>query len=460
MRTNGVCARACFCCLLLLAPAARGGNDDAYFLSNEAAMTGGAVVAVTQETGSVWYNPAGLGGIERDQLSLTMTAAALQIREIDGALTKIDPEGASSSEDMSGTRGGVVSPSAAAVLRVFGAPIGLGFFTTRYDVLDVTGGSAFDSERSGNAAEKITLDQIDVQYHVGAGTGFAVTPTLRVGASIFAVYTSVDDAATLAAGSDDEAGRVAVTAQIRDRSSRWGVQVVAGAQYDLPPVGTFGLAIRAPTLMLYEDPNVASFVSYSVSGTSDDFAVVSFPASRSAAKRGISSPATFVLGFAHRLPRLQLSVGADYSAPLESLSVDEEGSSRYLVERRSVINARLGGILSITDTLGLGVGLFTDRSPEKTPEDLGEFQVDYYGATLGIRFDERVKLAPGARAPDVVFRTVFSLRYALGIGETRGVVLDLQGLSPNSSNVPVENGELIDVSFHELYAYLGTAVDY
>ncbi len=455
-------AIACWGTLALstLATRAQGGNDDAYFLSNEAALTGGAVVAVTEDAGSVWYNPAGIGGIERNQLSLTVTAATLQVREIDGALTTIDLDGQRSSEDLSGTRGGVVSPSAAGVVRLGDVPIGFGFFTTRYDVLDLTGGSAFDSDGSENATEKLTLDQIDIEYHIGAGTGFALTKRLRVGASLFAVYSGLDDAATLAAASDHPSGQVAITAEERDMSSRWGARVVAGVQYDLPPVGTLGFCVRSPSLMIHEEPDVASFFSYSVSGTANDFAVATFPPTRSAAEVGLSAPATFILGFSHQFSRAYLSFSAEYSHPLRSLEVQSDGETDYLVDRRGVFNLRLGGVYSLTDTLGLGMGLFTDRSPQKEPDDFGEFQVDYYGVAAGLRFDNPVRLAPGATATDIVFRTVLAARYALGLGDARGVVMNLPSLTPTSTDTPVDEGALIDVTFHELYAYLGAAVDY
>jgi long-subunit fatty acid transport protein len=446
--------------LSTFATRAWGGNDDAYFLSNEAALTGGAVVAVTQDAGSVWYNPAGIGGIERNLLSLTVTAATLQLREIDGALTTVNLEGQRSSRDLSGTHGGVISPSAAGVVRMFGVPIGFGFFTTRYDVLSLTGGTAFNSEQAGNATEKITLDQIDIEYNVGFGTGFAPTKRLRLGASLFVVYTGIDDAATLAAANDDPTGQVVVTAQERDMSSRWGGRLVLGVQYDLPPIGTLGLCVRSPVLMLYEDPNVASFFSYSVGGTANDFARAEFPPTRSPADMGLSAPATIVLGFTHQFSRAYASIGAEYSTPLRSLEVQQDGETDYLVDRRGVFNLRVGGVYSLTDTLGLGMGVFTDRSPQKTPDDFGEFQVDYYGVAAGLRFESPVRLAPGARVDDIVFRTVVAARYALGLGETRGLVMNLQGLTPASTDAPVDDGELIDVTFHELYAYLGTAVDY
>ncbi len=435
------------------------GNDDAYFLSNQAALTGGAVVASTRDEGSVFYNPAGLGLVKRHQMSLTMTALALQVREIDNALTIVEPTGARSTQDVDGTHGGVISPSAAAVLRIGDVPIGFGFFTTRYDVLDVTGGTAFDSDAQGSAQEKITLDEIDIQYTVGAGTGFQVTPQLRLGGSLFAVYTAQDDAATLAASRSNAMGEVVVTAQERDMSSRWGGQIVVGAQYDILPVGTIGLLVRSPTLMLFEDPNVASFASYSQTGAAP-FASATFEPSRSAAKIGFSAPPTFVLGFTHDFDHAQLSIGAEYSPPLESLEVEQGGETEFLVDRRWVLNVRIGGILELTDSIDFGLGLFTDRSPQETPEGFGDLQVNYYGVSTGLRYEESVKLAPGALADDIVFRTVAALRYAYGTGESRGVVMNMQTFSAGSPNVPLEDGNLIGVHFHEAYAYLGTAVDY
>src|SRR5262245_26975794 len=58
---------------------ARAGNLDSFPLGNEAAMTAGAVVASTQDAAATWYNPAGLGSIERDSVDGSASVIAYRI---------------------------------------------------------------------------------------------------------------------------------------------------------------------------------------------------------------------------------------------------------------------------------------------------------------------------------------------------------------------------------------------
>jgi hypothetical protein len=54
----------------------RADNTEPFFYSDDAAMTGGTVVASTRDAGAIWYNPAGLGGIRRGQIDLSGSVEA------------------------------------------------------------------------------------------------------------------------------------------------------------------------------------------------------------------------------------------------------------------------------------------------------------------------------------------------------------------------------------------------
>jgi hypothetical protein len=49
------------------------GNDDELFVGNQAALMGGAVSATVSDLSATWYNPAGLGNAERDQVDVSAT---------------------------------------------------------------------------------------------------------------------------------------------------------------------------------------------------------------------------------------------------------------------------------------------------------------------------------------------------------------------------------------------------
>src|SRR5262245_24565974 len=62
----------------LLPRAALAGNDDELLVGNQAAMLGGAVIATVNDSSATWYNPAGLGNVDRDQFDVSATAYTLR----------------------------------------------------------------------------------------------------------------------------------------------------------------------------------------------------------------------------------------------------------------------------------------------------------------------------------------------------------------------------------------------
>lgn len=65
----------------IFAAVARAGNDDGVLLGNEAAMTGGAVGAISSDGTGAWYNPASVAGTERNSVDLSGSATVLRIAE-------------------------------------------------------------------------------------------------------------------------------------------------------------------------------------------------------------------------------------------------------------------------------------------------------------------------------------------------------------------------------------------
>jgi hypothetical protein len=55
---------------LALPASAHAGNDDELLVGSRAAMSSGAVSATVTDGSATWYNPAGLGAIDRDQVDV------------------------------------------------------------------------------------------------------------------------------------------------------------------------------------------------------------------------------------------------------------------------------------------------------------------------------------------------------------------------------------------------------
>src|SRR5690606_33421886 len=56
------------------------------FAGPESATSAGAGVAVTRDSDAIWYNPAGLGGLERSKLNANLSAFIFRYREAKGVV--------------------------------------------------------------------------------------------------------------------------------------------------------------------------------------------------------------------------------------------------------------------------------------------------------------------------------------------------------------------------------------
>src|SRR6185436_17705347 len=114
-----------FLLTLLAAPFVRAGNDDELFVGNRAAMSGGAVSATVADSSATWYNPAGLGAIDRAQIDVSGTAYTVRFYTAPKFLS------ATSGESKDGSVSEFVSiPTQIAYVRRLapGVSLGLGYF--------------------------------------------------------------------------------------------------------------------------------------------------------------------------------------------------------------------------------------------------------------------------------------------------------------------------------------------
>lgn len=434
-------------CLLLSPSNARAGNVDSFFQSDEAAMAGGAVVAITAGTGSIWYNPAGLGANDRNKLNLSATAVTFRLREVPtGMLTTL---GTQEVHETLSSADFLVAPAALSMAWRLseGLSAGFGVFVSEQDFFTLRGGETSALSLGGTVTPRGQVTTERIRYHVGPSIGAQVTDRLRVGVSAFVVFERRDQSGqfsmdiTGSASSDTTA-----IAQFTDERQRLGGEVVAGLQWEPSHRLRIGLAIRSPRF-LFRENTVYQELAAGGDGTDSavDYALLGDRAEGNA--EHLMGAGRLVLASALVFEGGEVSVEVDYSHRLIARDLND------------VWNFRVGGLYKANERLHLGAGVFSDRSPVRL-NDFPEARVDYYGVAMGLEFRNPVRLAERRDAPDdLVFTTTVGLRYAVGVGEATRVRFDLveTGAAPQ---LRIRSNDPTSVAFHEVSLHIGTGLDF
>ena len=452
--------------VVLGASTAHAGNDDTYFMSGEAALMSGAVVAVGQGAGMLWYNPAGLGHIDRSRFGVSVSGVAIQRRLVPDGLVLRLPDGETNRLTFDGSRATTIAPAAVYAKHAGPLTLGVGFFTSRDDVIRLAAADQVTGTAGDSALAQIDVDIAEFRYHIGGGAGVELLGgRLRLGAALFAVYDQTGDTASLATSQSlGDGSRTDVSATALDHSTRWGLAGHLGMQVQPNERLHFGLAFRFPILLLTDAPDNSTTLQAGtvrvdpVTGERGGGSTLIFEGSRPSASVGQLEPLRLMLGAGLTWGETRLGIGFDFSPSLQALDVRAEDvlEPEYLVARTSVWNVRAGALVPLKRNLLLGFGLFTDRSSEPTPRGPTDFRVDYYGGTAGIRFETPVRVAvDGEARKPLVFRTTLSARYAYGVGDTRGFRIDF---AAEDVATLFAAGDLLDVRFHEVYGFLASSL--
>jgi hypothetical protein len=426
---------------LLCAGSARAGNDDEVFVGNRAAMMGGAVTAVVRDGSAAWYNPAGLGGVERDQIDASASVYTLRQYSAPGYMASVDGD----SEDAS-VREFFSVPAHVAYERRLAPGLGLGlaYFAPKSTNLllrqQLTTGDATAGSRW-----QLMLAQTEIQHRVVAALGFELS-RVRLGASLIGGYdTGITSVSVFGAVRDGEQVTRTVSTSAISTSDRATLELGLGAQWEVSPELYLAVFGRSPTLQLRR---IADSQFSSAEGRNPLGAEALL--SGEADKLNLDSKVELVrggrvgLGLAYRVSDVCLvSAEADVQPSLTNRIAD--------VEREAVFNARLGVYYQLRSALAVGAGLFTDRSPDRLTTGEISTAGDFYGGSLGLELGERHFLDPDERAESLLFSTIVSLRYAHSSARTTRILV-------NPSPDTTELFQLVpgDMSIHELSLYLGS----
>jgi len=439
--------------LTLAAGPAQAQNADPFFFGDAAALSGGAVVASGRDSGALWYNPAGFGGLARSSLSASASTFGLRIRKNPGAL-RVRVGGDEIVSDLSSAD--VVSvPNALVVAARLGDgwSIAGGLLITdrvvRAGVIDEPERRVTTSTGSPVAvSQRLDLQEDATSYHAGGAVGHALSSAVRLGASVFVTYRKVSESASYAfffrdaATPPNEARGFAVTTT-RFGATAIGATGALGVQ--LAPRGpiSVGVSLRLPELLLHSDVEGATVVASAAGpGAGTVSSEVTYPGAIRAGGR-VVTPARLLGGVAYALglPESYVEVGLDAA---HGLPASDIASARPVV-----VNARAGARVQIVPKWVVGGGVFSDRATVRSAAGAaGGERIDYYGLTLGVGKRTPLSLADDPSPEALVLVTTLSLRAAVGFGESRASILGADDVGP----------VIEDVLFYDFMPYLGSSI--
>lgn len=432
-------------------------NADPFFHGDDAALSAGAVVASSRDSGSFWYNPAGFGGLKRGLVSGSASTFGLRIRPVLNALRLRLGRTTDTDDLVSFDVIGVPNAVVAAAKLSDRFSIAGGLLTTSRDVraafTDTTARS-----RTTLAGERLDVDhRLDLQrdtawYNFGVALAAELAPGVRAGVSLYGGYVKFSDSFTYLVDArspiERPLGRTFYSFTDR-RVTTTAITALgaAGLQYEVSDRVRMGATLRAPEVLLSTSSEGGAILGVSSSTGQSDYTRTS--GGPSASGGVVVNPARLLLGSAFALGRHRswLEVGMDVAHGLPA--------SQLLPAKRAVINGRIGVRYALTPTVILGGGFFTDRSPfrEVGPTFGVTDRVNWYGLTSGV--SKRIQLAlPNSSAPDgVVLVMTGSLRAAVGVGEARTFDVDL-----NAGDTAPTSRSVSSVAFWEVMPYIGSSV--
>lgn len=430
-----------------VASVAWAGNDDSILLGNDAALTGGAVVATVNDGSALWYNPAGLTRAGNDSVDVGASAFALRKYNIPRLIVADDGTRA----DASFTEF-VTIPSALTYVRRINPRLSLGLGLFASQLYDFTLRSSFDvTEPSVDLRFRLqTVSSSEIaRYHLAGGLGLQLSQKLSLGVALFGDYA--DFAQSQRQSADGSASGSLLFAQVSSavvQQKVLGFHLRAGATYQPLPELAIALSVESPSVYFYRSSRVTSYASETdLLAEGADPVLVSNPLddSQTHVELGLFAPVRVRLGGGLRLGRALVSLEADVQSKLRDRPLE--------VDREFVFNVRAGGTLAVGEHMRLGLGLFTDRASDRK-DATGAGQIDYYGATVGAEYQNVRWLASDEPQPSkrsgLTFATTVALRYAYGTGKFPGVRLRMPSF--DAENVAT------DIDVHELTLHIGSGV--
>jgi hypothetical protein len=438
---------------LWLLPIPGRAQSDGVLVGDDASLLAGAVTAIVNDGSALYYNPAGLQLVDRNTVDLTITAYSLRLYRIPDAL--VSTSGVSADANVTEV---VIIPAAVSYVRTTksGLRIGFGVFATsladysqRANLTFADAATGFDWDWLIQLSNEISV------YHGIAGLGWSTrSRRLHFGATLDLSYVGFSQSSQVGGGliANQDTGEAVLAASASSSLSLTGLglRLGFGLLWNPTPAVSFGAAFQTASYLVFDD---VSLQSVETAGTAEplDSAIILNTLDVSGSDLGFErfEPYRWRLGLAYDFGKVLLSLDVD-------VQLDEAVSNSTWY---ATVNGRVGVLVVVSETLGIGFGGFTDRgtTPDE-PVSFGEFIVDYYGFTAGLRLNKTRLLAASEEVPSITFESTFSIRYAIGLGTFAGaeVIDDLSTIDPDAPVLAQPN--LVDLRIHEISFYVGGGV--
>ena len=361
-----------------------------FFYGDDAAMTGSAGTAIIQDTGAIWYNPAGLGGNQFRKVQISGTVYGVRLRSLNGILkTDVDSsthrEGASLNTLM-------IVPSAFSLAFQLNDRVSLGIalYQSENNSLHLRIAQQFPVAASGKSwSNGLEYHEEDIRYTAGWALGFEISDNLKWGIANFGTYESAGASIRLHSGflhADPENPAVdtfTIDSQYVDVQGA-GTMFTTGLQWQVNNNWFTGVLYRSPIFVLWARQNFSSFNAAAPKPAADtaaagggenlqpffrysdsDDAKVDFK---------MSVPMEVVWSIVYRRGNSWAGADAGWQFPYKKNN------------HRGVFNASVGAHLAVSRRFNFGVGFFTDNDSQKKFDGTLTKAGNRFGVTGGIQF--------------------------------------------------------------------------
>lgn len=428
-------------------------DQEPVFFGGQATLTAGALTAYTEEADGFWYNPACLASIERNKVSVSGSNVAVRIRRRPDVLQAELAEGVATASDSHTSMGFI--PIGMGLARSLGdtLTIGGGFYLRERDLFETVATLRLDESDTAAPLPELSETSFGLRYQrwkmdIAVGLGWQLSRRVAIGVTFVGnLFTETTDTSMMHQRPEEDWLLPAASGYHLDlqlKSFSFQGFAIFGLQVNLARGWYLGVVYRTSEASLWRRDRVSSQAAFealeSVFSSSTGRRV---NGEEPSSWLELISPAFIRVALSYRAERGWIALEGEVGPPHrdEGLGYNEE----------PYWNVRLGGQFWLREHFSFGGGFFTSNSTSRRPDGVVNPSIDYYGITVGMNFRRSHQVR--GREDALVFSTTMAARYALGVGESAGLLFDPYDLAGG-----YQRGSDTDVMVYDLSWYFGTSI--